>query len=257
MRLYGETAPKYRYGWKPDSYDDRDKHHEMLFSPSALPAQVDLSSSCPAVRDQGQLGSCTAFAVTGALRFDQMKQKLPDYAYSELFLYYCERVLEGDPGQDNGAEIRDGIKVAASQGVCSEALWPYNIAQFAVAPPQICYQDARQHEALTYMRLSQSLPHLQSCLAEGYPFVFGFTVYESFESASVAQTGVVPMPKRGEQILGGHAVLCVGYDTTTQRFLVQNSWGTGWGKNGYFTIPFAYLRSTKLSSDFWKIATVQ
>lgn len=245
-----------RYGWTRDKYDDRD----LMWEPTtikSLPPVVDLSSSCPAVRDQGQLGSCTAFAITGALRFDQMKQGLTDYPYSELFLYYCERDFEGDPAQDGGAQIRDGIKLAASIGVCSEDLWPYNVAQFAIKPPQPCYDAAKKHTALQYKRVDQTLAHLQACLAEGYPFVFGMQVYASFESETVALTGNVPMPHRGEQYLGGHAVMCIGYNSANQEFLAQNSWGTQWGKKGYFTIPFAYLRSTKLTSDFWTVRQVQ
>jgi C1A family cysteine protease len=71
------------------------------------------------------------------------------------------------------------------------------------------------------------LAQMQGCLASGYPFVFGFTVYESFESDTVAQTGIVPMPAQGEQVLGGHCVVAVGYDDTQRRFIVRNSWGTG------------------------------
>jgi C1A family cysteine protease len=244
-------------GWVRDGYDERDYHHTVSMQElQALPFITDLRSSCPAVRDQGQLGSCTGFAITGMLRFNQMKEQLPDYPYSELFLYYAERDMEGDPGQDNGAQIRDGMKVVAKTGVCSEALWPYDISKFAIRPPDSAYQAAKQHTALQYARLEQSLAQMQGRLAQGYPFVFGFVVYESFESDFVARSGVVPMPKRGEAILGGHAVMCVGYDMGKKVFLVQNSWGTTWGMNGYFTIPFSYLRSVKLSSDFWTITTV-
>jgi C1A family cysteine protease len=94
---------------------------------------------------------------------------------------------------------------------------------------------------------------MRSCLAEGFPFVFGFTVYASFESAKVANTGVVPMPVLAEKVLGGHAVLAVGYNDKQKRFLVRNSWGTGWGMSGYFTIPYAYLTDSNLADDMWTI----
>ena len=90
-------------------------------------------------------------------------------------------------------------------------------------------------------------------MAGGYPFEFGFTVYESFESQEVAQTGVVPMPQQTEKVLGGHAVMAVGYDDAQQRIIVRNSWGTSWGQQGYFTMPYAYLTNHQLSSDFWTI----
>jgi C1A family cysteine protease len=97
---------------------------------------------------------------------------------------------------------------------------------------------------------------MRGCLAAGYPFVFGFTVYQSFESADVARTGRVELPRPGEGVVGGHAVMAVGYDDLAERFVVRNSWGTGWGKRGYFTMPYAYLTQSSLADDFWTIRAV-
>jgi C1A family cysteine protease len=97
---------------------------------------------------------------------------------------------------------------------------------------------------------------MRGCLANGYPFVFGFTVYQSFESAAVAQTGIVPMPAPGEQVLGGHCVLAVGYDDNQRRFIVRNSWGPSWGVAGYCTMPYEYLINPNLASDFWTLRSV-
>ena len=142
--------------------------------------------------------------------------------------------------------------------MCSEDLWPYDISKFAQQPPASCYQVAAQNCVTQYLRVAQNLNLMKACLADGYPFVFGFTVYDSFESQEVAQTGEVPMPGASEQVLGGHAVLAIGYDDASQRFTVRNSWGTGWGMQGYFTMPYAYLTqaSPVLASDFWTIRTV-
>jgi C1A family cysteine protease len=98
---------------------------------------------------------------------------------------------------------------------------------------------------------------LKGCVAEGFPFVFGFVVYESFEGQEVADTGKVPMPKAHEAVLGGHAVLAVGYDEDQQRFIVRNSWGDDWGMDGYFTMPYPYLLQGSLSRDFWTIRRVE
>jgi C1A family cysteine protease len=97
---------------------------------------------------------------------------------------------------------------------------------------------------------------MQACLASGYPFVLGFSVYQSFESQEVAQTGIVSMPQKGEQLLGGHAVLCVGYRNDVKRFIVRNSWSDSWGIKGYFEMPYEYLLDKQISGDFWVVKTV-
>jgi C1A family cysteine protease len=215
-----------------------------------LPAKVDLRAKCPPVENQGQLGSCTANALAGALEFLELKDRRPLVDLSRLFVYYNERVIEHSVKHDAGAMLRDGIKTLAKQGVCAEKLWPYVIKKFATKPTATCYAQAQQHTISSYQRLSTT-QEMRACLADGYPFVFGFTVYESFESDAVARTGTVPMPTRHERTLGGHAVCAVGYDDKSQRFIVRNSWGADWGRKGYFTMPYAYLADRNLSDDFW------
>jgi C1A family cysteine protease len=139
---------------------------------------------------------------------------------------------------------------------CREELWPYRIDQFAVEPPSSAYQAALQHRAILYRRVSRTLGQMKACLAEGYPWVFGFTVYESFETEQVARSGIVPMPGLMEKSLGGHAVMAVGYGDAQHSFLVRNSWGTAWGLRGYFKMPYAYFLDSNLSDDFWTIRLV-
>jgi C1A family cysteine protease len=249
-----------RFGWVPDLPDARD--HLYAAPPqylTSLPTKVSLRDQCPKdVYDQGQLGSCTANAIGAAFEFGLLKQKAQDFMPSRLFIYYNERVMEGTVDTDSGAMIRDGIKSVSKQGVCHEDDWKYDISQFAQKPPENCYTEAEKHQVSSYQRVTRVLNQMKGCLAHGYPFVFGFSVYESFESDAVARTGVVPMPDIArEQLLGGHAVLAVGYDDADQRFLVRNSWGEGWGDGGYFTIPYAYLTDRSLASDFWAILQVE
>jgi len=247
-----------RYGWVPDLPDPRDHTFAVAASVVAsIPESVDLRDQCPAVYDQGQLGSCTGNAIAGALEFDRIKQRLEVFVPSRLFIYYNERVIEGTVASDSGAQIRDGIKSVADQGDCPEDEWPYDISKFADQPPQSCYDDAVKYKAVLYQSVNQNLADMQGCLASGYPFVFGFTVYESFESDAVAKTGDMPMPKSGEKILGGHAVLAVGFDNQDRIFIVRNSWGDGWGDAGYFYMPYAYLLDDNLSDDLWTIRLVK
>ncbi len=231
------------YGWVRDLPDARDLLYAapLLRFPHGLPPSVDLRRECPPVYDQGQLGSCTGNGIAGAIEFDQRKQGNKEYTPSRVFIYYNERVIEGTVGQDSGAQIRDGVKSVAKLGAPPETDWPYDITKFADKPPPAAYTDALQDIVTSYSRVTNNLANMQGCLAEGYPFVFGFTVYESFESDAVAQTGIVPMPAQGEQVLGGHAVLAVGYDDTQRRFIIRNSWGPTWGQAGYFVIPLAEI----------------
>lgn len=246
------------YGWLPDLPDARD----YLYSASEgvladLPRQVDLRPGCPPVYDQGQLGSCTANAISAALEYQQRKENLTDFMPSRLFVYYNERAIEGTVSEDSGAMIRDGIKSVHKLGVCPEDTWGYDIARFADEPPAEAYTQALAHQATVYRRVLPTLHQLQGCLASGTPVVFGFSVYDSFESPDVARTGIVPLPPHGERLLGGHAVLAVGYDDADQRFLVRNSWGAKWGMDGYCTMPYAYLTDPQLARDFWAVYAVE
>ena len=247
------------YGWIPDLPDRRDfVYAAPLARLPKLPAKVDLRSGCPPVYDQGALGSCTANAIGAALEFGQMKQGQADiFVPSRLFIYYNERVIEGTVDEDSGAMIRDGVKSVAKLGAPHEQLWPYVIAKFRTKPSKPAYTDAERHQAILYQRVSRTITQMKGCLAEGYPFVFGFSVYESFESETVAKTGHVPMPTGDEVLLGGHAVLAVGYDSSKSWFIVRNSWGPKWGLSGYFTMPFDYLLDEDLSDDFWTIRLVE
>lgn len=204
--------------------------------------------------DQGELGSCTANAAAAAVGFERNKQDLEGYRASRLFIYYNERVLEDTVDYDSGAQIRDAINVLYKQGACREYMWEYNISEYKNQPTENCYNNALNFKIKEYLKLDNTnLAELKSCLAEGFAFIFGFTVFQSFETQTVAETGYVPMPQVYEKVLGGHAVMCVGYNDENEVFICRNSWGKSWGDNGNFYMPYAYLTNPNLASDFWTI----
>lgn len=251
-----ETAPGRKYGWIPDKPD----HRDFLFKvrrPVDLPAKVDLRDMDSPVFDQFDLGSCTGNAISAAYHFSMRKQAEDEiFVPSRLFIYYNEREMEGTIPYDSGAMIRNGIKSIGKTGVCDETIWPYVVDRFAVKPFGECYEQATRNRAVKYERLRNSLRELKTCLALGLPFVFGFSVYESFESKAVAKTGVMPMPAKREKSLGGHAVMAVGYDDSAQRFIVRNSWGDRWGDKGYFHMPYDFMTDPRFCADFWCIQKV-
>ena len=243
------------YGWKPDTYDPRDKIHCFVIATNDIPETVDLRSKCPLVYDQKNCGSCTANAIAGAIQFDEILENLPNQtAPSRLFIYYNERVARGTTDTDSGATIRDSVNAVAKDGYCSESMWPYEVAKFAEKPSSACYVAAENHKAIVYMRVAQTAEQIRSALALGYPVVFGIMVYQSFEKPEITRTGIISMPTAKETILGGHAIVAVGYNKNYVIF--RNSWGAEWGDAGYGYLPWEYIMNPKLASDFWTVRRV-
>lgn len=247
----------HRYGWRrPSLPDQRDEYYRVCRYEPNLPHYVDLRHGFPEVYDQGKLGSCTSFAIGGAIQYDEMRQNIASPLPSFLFIYWNERKLENNIKEDSGASLKDGISVVTKFGVANDTCWPYDITSFAVRPPAACFADALMHRAIESRRVKQTSADIRGVLSEGFPVVFGITVYESFESEKVAKTGVVSMPKKTEEVLGGHALLLVGYNDTSRYFTVRNSWNKTFGDNGYIYLPYDYVFNQDLADEFWVIKRV-
>ncbi len=245
-----------KYGWVRDAHDPRDIFYTTRLSARPLPPIVDLESKFPAVYDQGDANSCVGNAVAAAFEYENLRQpEVKDFAPSRLFIYYNARAAEHDTAEDDGAQIRDGIKGVAKLGTCAETAWPYRLDRVTRRPTASCYADALRHTAVIYRRVTKTIDALRGCLADGFPVVCGIDVFESFESDAVARSGIVAMPEAGEALVGGHAIVLAGYDTREQRFKVRNSWGEAWGQRGYFTLPYAYV--AQHAQDFWAIRAVR
>lgn len=250
---------KRKFGWVKDSPDKRDLLYSKSFKVlKKLPKSVDLRSSFPPVYDQGNMNCCTGNAIAGAIEFDEIKQGIKGrFVPSRLFIYYNERAMEGTVDKDAGGQIRDGIKSIARQGAPPETLWKYDKKMLKLKPVSKAYSQALRYKTVSYYRMMHNPEELKSCLASGFPFVFGIQVYASFLGQEVANTGVVQMPKKGEKVAGLHAVVACGYDDSSKRFIGRNSFGTDWGMNGYFTIPDAYLLDPKIAHDFWTLRLIR
>ena len=247
--------PRYipKYHWRPDKVDNRDYKYSVTNKTQSN--VVDLRNYCSLIEDQGNLGSCTGNAIAGAIELlNKRNGKQTDV--SRLFIYYYERALTNTINYDSGAYIRDGIKVTNKQGAPLENLWPYDIQKYRQRPSISAINDGLIRKVSLYERVEDHTGCLDA-LNNGYPVVIGFYVYESFASRQVSRTGVMPYPNtKRERLLGGHAVLLVGYDKTRQVYIARNSWGPTWGDNGYFYMPFQVIQNRGMSSDFWIIKSV-
>jgi len=253
-----------KLGCIKDKEDYRDYNFSLKFKKDipevTLPYAVDLSDQCTPIEDQGDLGSCTAHSVIAILEYLDKKddQKFTDY--SRLFLYYNTRAIEGTLFEDSGASIRNTIKAATKVGVCPEKGWwgwQYDVEQFKRAPHIWCYWKARDVRAKEYLRLTNNIDSLKYCIAQGFPFAFGFILTDRFmNTPATTNKGVVTMPNKSDQKIGGHAVCAVGYDDDKKVFKVRNSWSEAWGDKGYFYMPYALMEDPAWCMDFWTIRSI-
>lgn len=246
-----------KFGWKRDLPDPRDFKYKMSL-PIELPELIDLREFDPDIYNQLESNSCTANAMGGAFQFEQKNQGKPDFMPSRLFIYYNTRVIEGTVNVDGGATLRNTMKTIVSDGVCPESKWNFNLSNISTKPNCCCYHVAKKNQVLQYLRVTHDLTEIKKCLAEKHPVVFGYMVFSSFMTEEVAITGIAPVPNPStEQLLGGHAIVAVGYDNSKNSLIIRNSWGTGWGLNGYFYMPYEFITIPNLAADFWTIRLVE
>lgn len=243
-----------KFHWVKDKPDRRDYLYKR--SSISTPSSVDLRAFCTPIEDQGALGSCTGQAIASAIEYLNNRNAGLIRDISRLFIYYYERALINTIKYDSGAYIRDGIKVVFNNGAPLESFWPYIIRRFTQVPSRQAINDALRRKVTLYERIT-TLDGCINALSNGIPITVGFLVYSSFMSRAVSTTGIMPYPNVArERLLGGHAVLLVGFDNATQRFIARNSWGSGWGDKGYFYMPYQVIDNRAMSDDFWVIRNV-
>jgi C1A family cysteine protease len=258
-------------GWQRDLPDFRDfspKHKDIApllkgmranAPKAALPAKIDLSKWCSPIEDQGDLGSCTAQAGVGLMEYFENRAFGRYLDASRLFLYKATRNLLGWTG-DTGAWLRTTMKAMVVFGVPPEQYWSYDISRYDEEPTAFLYSFAQSYKSLKYYRLdsldlstADLLIRVRQHLAAGHPSMFGFTVY-NFGN----EDGEFEYPTPTAKVQGGHAVVAIGYDDARSiagskgALKIRNSWGTGWGQDGYGWLPYKYVEEG-LAVDFWSL----
>lgn len=244
--------------WVREPKDERDlKSVRHLAAPVKLPSSFELDKQIP-IYDQGTLGSCTANSACSCFRYETA-QVQGDFGFdpSRLFQYYNSRLLQGWENEDSGAYIRDAFKAMNKYGLALEKTWPYKIKEFATKPSTEVYDEALNNVTVKYAAVNQNETEIKQTLISGAAISFGFNVYDSFFGSWDRTTGMMPIPKKTEYLQGGHAVTIIGYDDNKKAFLIQNSWGTEWGLNGKFWMPYSFLLNSRECDDFWCIQEVK
>jgi C1A family cysteine protease len=251
-----------RGGWHPDLPD----HRDFPFVPDGrdIPESKDLRELVEVVPfDQGPLPSCTSNAVAAALRYRQAAQGMDDFLPSRMYMYWNERHGPGRP-RSEGVSLRAALKSLNAYGVSPEELWPYRASTVDRNPSLDAYEAARYNGDVNYQRLhlpaddpKASAEVLRACIASDYPVLFGLTVYDNFKR--VGDGGVVEPPAKGARALFGHAGLIIGYgdDGDGAAFTCQNSWGSDWGRGGFYSLRASYLTDRTLAQDFWTITALE
>jgi len=233
-----------------------------------LPSSVDLREWCSKIENQEDIGSCTAHAAVGLVEYFERRAFGKHIDASRLFLYKVTRNLLGFK-RDTGAYLRSTMAALALFGVPPEKYYPYITENFDDEPTAFCYSFANNYKSIQYFKLDVPntdgdllLKRIKSFIAAGIPSMFGFSVYDSIEQSR--NDGKIPFPSNVEKIIGGHAIVAVGYDDsmtieniyskekTVGALLIRNSWGEDWGDKGYGWIPYEYILKS-IAVDWWII----
>jgi len=237
----------YGLGCLKDPEDLRDIPMGLVLPPIPTPLKVDYAGLMSPVRDQGDEGTCVAFAsVVGVKEYEDKKEYKKLIGLSPRYLYNLCKKYDGSP-EEEGTYPRVAMKMLLNYGVCRESFWPYRPHQ-ADKPRSGADKDAKRYKIIAYARLNTVLEMKQSLVVNG-PFLAGVDIYDAWFTKNASMTGMIPLPKRGDEYQGGHAICIAGYDDKKGLFKFKNSWGTGWGDRGYGYLSYDYIK--RYCMDAW------
>jgi C1A family cysteine protease len=253
------------YGFIRDIFDPSPTYTpHSVKNPVGILSSMDFSAEMPEVYNQLSIGSCQSNALGACIQYTLKSPNIP----SRLFLYYNARKLMGTINQDSGSTMQAVYQGAQRFGVCNESLWPYitppndgvgitiPVQEMYVCPPMPVYTAAAK-DLLVRMESLTSTDAIKHALSNKIPITFGMEVYSYFESAYMASTGMLQMPGPTDSLIGGHALVIVGFDDAKKLYKIRNSWGTNWGLNGYFYAPYAYIENPSLAFQFSAVLAME
>jgi len=237
----------YAFGCRKDPKDLRDIPMALVLPPITLPKSFDYTGRMTPVRDQKSEGTCVAFAsVVGVKEYEDSQEYRKLIALSPRYVYSLCKKFDGSPDEE-GTYPRIAMKVLLNYGVCPEDYWPYRPHQKDL-PKKNAKECAKRYRIKAYARLKGILEMKRNLLING-PFLAGVKVFTSWLDKKTQKTGLIPLPKRNEEIIGGHAVCIVGFDNAGQLFKFKNSWSVKWADKGYGYLPYEYIK--RYCSDAW------
>jgi hypothetical protein len=245
---YGE----YALGLVPsgDGVPLLDTAHLRGLSLRALPPMVDLSAHLPPVGNQGAQGSCVGWVLGYYYKTFQESVEhgwdvtAPEHQFSPAFIYNQRRTT--DCSRDAGMSFWGGLSILKEKGAASLAAFPYDVRDTCTQPSPAVLQEAWRYRVESYAALYEregtaDIGMLKALLAEGKPFAIAVPVYPSFYRIT-ASNPVLHRPSADETLYGGHAMFVVGYDDAIGGFKAVNSWGPGWGRDGYCYLSYDFVR---------------
>lgn len=221
------------------------KFNETYEAQNVTEKNVSLKDYFTNVKDQGQIGACTVFAISSIYEYILKRYSNEEADLSEAFVYYNVRHIDGRELEDTGSSFQDVIESIGEQGICTEILHPYS-SSLSDIPSDEAYLDAENRRITKALNVNIEEKDIKSAIQEGYPVAISLKIFDSFQATS----GFVKRPTDSEiesADFGYHAMVIVGYSDDTKFFLVRNSWGENFGDKGYCYIPYSYICDPELN----------